>query len=228
MNIIDVGLKFNGSFTYGNVPNKIVLHNADASNCSVQDVHSWHLANGWIGIGYHYFVKKDGSIYRGRPDSVIGAHCQGSNTGSLGICFEGKYMTEVMPQAQYNVGIELIKYLRNRYGELPIYGHKELYNTDCPGTNFPLDDFKNMKVANSNAEWMKDTVGWWYKYSDDSYPKDKWFKVGQDWYYADEKGYCYQNRWLKDNDKWYYFKDDCKMAVNEILTYKFNDKGEWI
>ena len=40
------------------------------------------------------------------------------------------------------------------------------------------------------------------------------------------KGYCYQNRWLKD--KWYYFKDNCKMAHDETLVYKFNDKGEWL
>lgn len=154
MNIIDVGLKFNGSFTYGNVPNKIVLHNADASNCSVQDVHSWHLANGWIGIGYHYFVKKDGSIYRGRPDSVIGAHCQGNNSGSLGICFEGAYMTEVMPQAQYNAGIELIKYLNNKYGNLAIYGHRDLLATECPGAKFPLADFKSLKAIDNKEGYV--------------------------------------------------------------------------
>ena len=106
MTIIDVGLKFN-SMTYGNKPNKLVLHHAEASKCTVQDIHSWHLANGWAGIGYHYFVRKDGSIYKGRPDNAVGSHCQGSNTGSLGICFEGNYMKETMPTAQYNAGIKL-------------------------------------------------------------------------------------------------------------------------
>ncbi|MBP8314352.1 N-acetylmuramoyl-L-alanine amidase [Clostridium neonatale] len=38
----------------------------------------------------------------------MGSHCQGSNTGSLGICFEGIYMKETMPTAQYNAGIDLI------------------------------------------------------------------------------------------------------------------------
>ena len=78
MNIIDVGLKFK-SLSYGNKPNKLVLHHAEASKCSVQDIHYWHLNNGWSGIGYHYFIRKDGSIYKGRPDGAIGAHCQGSN-----------------------------------------------------------------------------------------------------------------------------------------------------
>ncbi|WP_323670496.1 N-acetylmuramoyl-L-alanine amidase [Clostridium botulinum] len=52
------------------------------------------------------------------------------------MCFEGIYMKEAMSQTQYNAGIELIKYLFNKYGNLAIYGHKELYNTDCPGVNF--------------------------------------------------------------------------------------------
>lgn len=151
MNIIDVGLKFNSNMQYGNIPNKIVLHNADASNCSVQDVHSWHLANGWAGIGYHYYIRLDGTVYKGRPDNAIGSHCKGANTNSLGICFEGAYMTETMPSVQYNAGIELIKYLNDKYGNLAIYGHKELYNTDCPGTNFPLNDFKNIKVKDTKG-----------------------------------------------------------------------------
>ena len=146
MNIIDTNLKFISSkLGYGNVPNKIILHHAEASKCTVQDVHSWHLNNGWAGIGYHYFIRKDGSVYKGRPDGAIGSHCQGSNTGSLGICFEGNYMKETIPTAQYNAGIDLIKYLRGKYGNLTIYGHKELLATECPGSKFPLADFKALK-----------------------------------------------------------------------------------
>lgn len=145
MNIINVGLKFNSNMQYGNKPNKIILHHAEASNCTVKDIHQWHLNNGWAGIGYHYFIRKDGSIYRGRQDNVIGSHCQGSNTNSLGICFEGNYTKENMPQVQYNTGIELIKYLKNKYGYLTIYGHKDLLATECPGNKFPLEDFKNLK-----------------------------------------------------------------------------------
>lgn len=150
MNIIDVGLKFK-SLSYGNKPNKLVLHHAEASKCTVQDIHSWHLNNGWSGIGYHYFIRKDGSVYKGRPDGAIGSHCQGSNTGSLGICFEGNYMKETMPAAQYNAGIDLIKYLRGKYGNLTIYGHKELLATECPGSKFPLADFKNLKENEEKA-----------------------------------------------------------------------------
>lgn len=84
-------------------------------------------------------------------------------------------------------------------------------------------------VSNSDKSgWKQDQTGIWYIYSDGTYPKEKWFKLEQDWYYADKQGYCYQNKWIKYKDKWYYFKDNCKMAVNETLTYKFNEQGEVI
>ena len=83
-------------------------------------------------------------------------------------------------------------------------------------------------VTNKKFGWNQDDIGWWYVYSDGTYPKSTWFKIEDDWYYADEKGYCYQNKWLKYKDKWYYFKNNCKMAKNETLVYKFNDNGEWI
>lgn len=147
MNIIETNLNFN-SLTYNNNPTRIVLHHAEASSCTIEDINSWHKNNGWAGVGYHYFVRKDGSIYRGRPEDAQGAHCPGANTNSIGICFEGAYMSETMGQVQYDAGQALIADIRNRNGGLPIYGHKELYSTDCPGTNFPLDNFKNNASTN--------------------------------------------------------------------------------
>lgn len=147
MNIIETNFKWNGTFTDGeNKPNKIVLHNAEDSICTVDDIHRWHQQNGWAGIGYHYFIRKDGSIHRGRKEGWRGSHCPNHNMNSIGICFEGKYMIESMPQTQFNAGIELLKDIISRYGDMPIYGHKDLYNTDCPGDNFPLEKFKQMKA----------------------------------------------------------------------------------
>lgn len=141
MYINEVNLNFN-SLTYNNSPNKIILHHAEASNCSIADINSWHKEKGWSGCGYHYFIRKDGSVYRGRPENAQGAQCSGQNCESIGICFEGSYMKETMPQVQFNAGAELISDIRSRKGNLPIYGHGELFSTDCPGTNFPLGNFK--------------------------------------------------------------------------------------
>ena len=146
MNIIESNLSFR-SLSYGNNPQKIIVHHAEASHCTIEDIHQWHLENGWAGCGYHFLVRKDGSIYRGRPIEAIGSHCLHQNAVSIGICAEGDYMTETMPIEQKKAIIELIVYLRSQYGELPILGHAEAMNfeTSCPGTNYPLEDIKNLK-----------------------------------------------------------------------------------
>lgn len=56
---------------------------------SVKEIDQWHKANGWKGIGYHKVVHLDGTVSDGRPESEIGAHVQGHNTGSLGYVYVG-------------------------------------------------------------------------------------------------------------------------------------------
>ena len=92
-----------------------------------------------------------------------------------------------------------------------------------------LDNVFNEKcLIAKDGQWKQNDKGCWYEYADGSYPISQWFEVYGDWYYADAKRYCYQNRWLQYKDKWYYFKDNCKMAHDETLSYSFNDKGEFI
>lgn len=157
MNIIERNLSL-GNMTYGNKPNTIVLHHAESSNCTVEDINRWHKNNGWAGIGYHYFVRKDGSIYKGRIDNAIGAHAKGHNTNTLGVCAEGRYMTESMPQAQKNSIIELCKYLKNKYGISKIYGHGELMSTDCPGKNYPLGEIRNLVLNGQNSSNITNNI----------------------------------------------------------------------
>ncbi|GAB5990026.1 N-acetylmuramoyl-L-alanine amidase [Clostridium tetani] len=137
MNIIYSNLKFRG-LTYGNNPRKIILHHAATTSCSIEDVHTWHLHNGWSGCGYHYFIRKNGSVYKGRQENYLGAHCINYNSISIGICVEGNYMVEHMPLIQKNSLIELIRCISNKYSIKEIYGHGELNSTNCPGNNYPL------------------------------------------------------------------------------------------
>ena len=120
--------------------NYIILHHAAAENCTADDIHRWHRANGWSGIGYNFFVRKDGSVYRGRPEYAVGAHTSGHNYESVGICFEGNYQTEkTMPEAQLKAGQELIAYLRGKYPKAVVMKHGDFNATDCPGKDFPFD-----------------------------------------------------------------------------------------
>ncbi|MBP9551198.1 MAG: N-acetylmuramoyl-L-alanine amidase, partial [Veillonella sp.] len=50
--------------------------------------------NGWAGIGYHFVIRKDGTIERGRPLSVVGAHAQGNNLHTIGICMARNFEKE--------------------------------------------------------------------------------------------------------------------------------------
>ena len=127
----------------------IILHHADADKCSIEDIHSWHLQRGWSGVGYHFLVRKDGSIYRGRPEDAVGAHTTGNNINSIGICFEGIYTKQIMPEAQIKAGQELVSYLRDKYNITKVKKHKDFMATDCPGNNFPFDRVVNRKVINN-------------------------------------------------------------------------------
>lgn len=150
MNIISVNLNL-GSMTYGNNPKEIILHHAEASSCTVQDINIWHKNNGWAGIGYHYFIRKNGEVYKGRPDNAVGAHCQGSNSNTIGICFEGSYNKETMPTKQLNAGKELISYLKVKYGITKVSKHKDHMATDCPGANFPFSEMVNGTQVSNDA-----------------------------------------------------------------------------
>lgn len=147
MNIIEKTYNWKGSLKNRTSTKRIILHHAESKSCTADDIHSWHLANGWAGIGYHFFVRKDGSIYRGRPEGVVGSHAKGSNSDSIGICFEGSYMTETMNQTQINAGRELVAYLKKKYGITTVQKHKDVCSTNCPGTNFPFDAIVNGAVA---------------------------------------------------------------------------------
>ncbi len=151
MNIIETNLNFNSDYSIrnGNPPG-YVLHHA-AADGSVYDVHSWHLANGWAGIGYHFYVRKDGSVYRGRPENWIGAHTVGHNS-KIGICAEGNFEIDLMGAAQRNAIIELLDYLRGKYGNLEVYGHRDLDSTDCPGKNYPFAEIVSGKKAETEEQ----------------------------------------------------------------------------
>ena len=53
---------------------------------SAEDIDKWHKDRGFKCIGYHYVIRRDGSIEPGRPEWMIGAHCVNHNKYSIGVC----------------------------------------------------------------------------------------------------------------------------------------------
>ena len=122
----------------------VVHHVARRGRYSVQTIHQWHLNKKWAGIGYHYYVRKDGEIYQGRPRNRKGAHVNDKihryNSESIGVCFEGDFNTEEMGEKQLEASIMLLCVLSLGYGNIEICRHKDLdKKTSCPDKNFPME-----------------------------------------------------------------------------------------
>lgn len=142
MTIKEINLKFKNALSTRSSTKKIVLHHAAATTADAKTIHQWHLNNGWAGIGYHFVIRKNGAIERGRPINTIGSHCTGQNSDSVGICFEGNFETEKMSDKQIKAGQELMSYLYKMYGlnKNNVKRHKDLMSTSCPGKNFPFEE----------------------------------------------------------------------------------------
>lgn len=182
MRIIETNIKWASSLSKRPRTDYIVLHHAEASKCTVEQVDSWHKQNGWAGIGYHFFVRKDGTIYRGRPLDTMGAHVSGMNSRSIGICAEGSYMTETMPEAQKKAICELLVYLKDKYYPVAsIVGHKEVGQSNCPGKNFPLSEIKNnyRNIARQEYTRLNDIV-WELNHRGIITDSSLWLKKGTD------------------------------------------------
>jgi N-acetyl-anhydromuramyl-L-alanine amidase AmpD len=152
MKINDVTYKWNGALTKRRSTTRIILHHAAASKCTAQQINQWHLANGWVGIGYHFFVRKDGSVYRGRPEDTVGAHAGNNNYDSIGVCFEGSFDREQMNEVQRKAGAELVAYLKGKYGITKVQKHSDVNATGCPGTHFPFAAIADGGTADNPAE----------------------------------------------------------------------------
>lgn len=72
---------------------KIIVHCSDSSDAldiGAKEITDWHLKRGFDTIGYHYVIRIDGTKEIGRPVEIPGAHCEGENHDSLGVCLVGR------------------------------------------------------------------------------------------------------------------------------------------
>ena len=140
MNIIEHNWKWNGGLSARQATNAIVLHHAATETASAEDIDRIHKGNGWSGIGYHFYVRKNGDVHRGRPEWAAGAHVLNHNGHTIGVCAEGNYeVEENMPAAQLVALRELVAMLREKYPGIDVKQHKNYMATACPGINYPFD-----------------------------------------------------------------------------------------
>ena len=96
---------------------------------SAADIDRWHRERGFQnGIGYHYVVRRDGTVEVGRPIEMIGAHCENHNRHSIGVCYEGGLDAAGKPadtrtEAQKVALRKLLLHLHARFPKAIITGH---------------------------------------------------------------------------------------------------------
>ncbi len=133
-------------------PTKIILHCSDTKDSGTVSwgaIRTYHTNTiGWKDIGYHFGIELVGSYYEillGRLLTEPGAHCEGHNADSIGICFVGAFDTEAVPAKQWDKGIKLVRWLMTIFNltNRDVYGHREFNKQKtCPGTKFNLNTFR--------------------------------------------------------------------------------------
>lgn len=137
MEIIKTNLKFaqNMSPLKPNKAYLIILHHRCGTG-DIESIHKTHLAKGWAGCGYHFYIRFDGKVYEGRPVKFIGAHCAGNNSMSIGICLEGDFRKVKPTKEQIESLKELVVYLKKKFPTIKkVLNHNDLYKTACPVVN---------------------------------------------------------------------------------------------
>ena len=115
--------------------NLIVVHcSATQGNrmLSPEALDLMHRRRGFNGTGYHYYIRRDGTVVNTRPLEVVGAHCKGNNAHSVGICYEGGLDARGNPKdtrtpeqrsAMHLLVAQLLKRFKNN---VCICGHRDL------------------------------------------------------------------------------------------------------
>ena len=121
----------------------LVLH-CSATRCnqdySVEQLRSDHKARGFYDIGYHFYIRKDGTMTQHRMLLEVGAHARPYNRCSIGICYEGGLDEQgkpcnTMTAEQETRLVDLFRNLKILFPKAKIVGHRDLPGTtpkECP------------------------------------------------------------------------------------------------
>ena len=119
---------------------------------TVEQIRQQHKAQGWSDIGYHILVTLDGQAHLGRDMDISGAHAEGHNSHSIGVCYVGGLENrpgvaykdlkakDTRTEAQKATLMTLLMDLRKLYPKARIIGHRDV---DTHGKACPSFDAKS-------------------------------------------------------------------------------------
>lgn len=117
----------------------VIHHSAVPPSVGPERIAAYHIERqDWPGIGYHFLVAEDGTIYQGNALQTVSYHAVKANPGGVGICFLGNFTKTVPPPAQLQAGAHLVAWLMQALGIAldNVKGHKEFMDTACPGAQW--------------------------------------------------------------------------------------------
>ncbi len=132
---------------------RVFIHCSASDNPKHDDVsvmREWHVkGNGWSDVGYHYFIKKDGTVQTGRNIDASPAAQEGHNANTIAICLHGLEKDKFTPE-QFQSLRALCEMIRQKIPTVTFHGHCEVNkNKTCPVFNYKkvlsLDNKGNMK-----------------------------------------------------------------------------------
>lgn len=116
-------------------PTGIIIHCAATKasmDVGAKEIEKWHRQRGFFSIGYHYVIRRDGTVEKGRPDNIPGAHARGHNHYTLAVCMVGGIDDKGKPEdnftdAQWGSLAELVATLLRDNTKLEfVIGHRDL------------------------------------------------------------------------------------------------------
>ena len=136
---------------------KIIVHCSDSpddQDIGFQEINQWHLMRGWkspsgISCGYHFIIRRNGTVELGRMVNEVGAHVQGANLDSIGICLIGR---QNFSDPQFISMKRIIGGLLEEFPESIIYGHREFPSAKAQGKTCPNFDVHQVLENQSNNE----------------------------------------------------------------------------
>lgn len=115
-----------------------IHHSATAGTIPLENVAKYHVEDrGWAGIGYHFYIKPDGTIYQTNRLETVSFHVSQNNDYSVGVCVSGDFTYAPPPDKQVDAAASLVAWLMQELSvpDQNVLGHKEFPNNDtsCPG-----------------------------------------------------------------------------------------------
>ena len=117
-----------------------------SQNVGVREIRQWHKEQGWLDVGYHFIIKRDGTVEEGRPVNVVGSHVKDWNSRSVGVCLvggidaKGKFEANFTPAQMSALRTKLAE-LKVLYPQADIKAHHDVAPKACP--SFDLQRWLN-------------------------------------------------------------------------------------